>query len=265
MLSKMLAHPLLRNIPVGTPDYFSKQQEILFDKPLVKACYDLWYTILYNDIETVTSSGIVLELGSGSSYLKNFIPGLLTSDVQKGIADMVIDARHIPFEDDSLRAICLTHVFHHIPDVRAFLDSASRCLKPGGVIAMVDCADTPLARFFFGRFHPEPYHMDAHDWNFDSADAMLNANQALSSMVFKRDRAYFTQEFPELQIEKTDYLPSLGYLMEGGVTLRNFVPGFARPFVRALDTLSFLRPLTALHWHIRLRKKNQSSSSADSE
>ena len=45
----------------------------------------------------------------------------MTSDTlpYEGI-DRVVDATKMPFEDESVRAICMTNVFHHIPDVEAF-------------------------------------------------------------------------------------------------------------------------------------------------
>jgi len=44
-----------------------------------------------------------LELGSGGSYLKDLEPSIVTSDVVENVADRVIDARHLPFADHSVR------------------------------------------------------------------------------------------------------------------------------------------------------------------
>ena len=54
----------------------------------------------------------------------------------------------------------------------------------------------------------------------------------------------------------TDWLPWLSYVLSGGVTRRNLVPGFLVPLVRGADRL--LAPLDrwmALHWHLRVRKR----------
>jgi hypothetical protein len=85
---------------------------------------------------------------------------------------------------------------------------------------------------------------------------MLDSNQALSWIVFFRDRERFERLFPSLRIDPPRFLPWLGYLASGGVTRRNLVPGFLLPVLRALDVL--LRPLDpwmALHWHLTLRKR----------
>src|SRR5262249_2028772 len=154
------------------------------------------------------------------------IPGLITSDVVEGVADRVIDARSLPFETGSLGAIFLTHVFHHLPDATLFLREASRVLKPGGVIAMVEVAHTRFAKFFFSNFHPEPYDDTTPTWEFSQADSMLDSNQALSWIVFKRDVARFHKLFPEFSLEPPEFLPWFTYLLAGGVTMRNVIPGF---------------------------------------
>src|SRR5262245_56855779 len=137
-MSCVFTHPDLKNLDMGTREWFAAQQAMIKTKPLVKRCYDLWYRELLEDAASVRSGGAVVELGSGSSYIKELQPDVITSDTAPGVADMVIDGRCLPFPDSTVRAILLTHVFHHIPDVGQFFSEASRVLVPGGVISMVD-------------------------------------------------------------------------------------------------------------------------------
>lgn len=257
-MSGFLTHPLLRGVRIGTPEWFAAQRAMIRLKPAVKRCYDRWYSELLDDADSVPESarsGLIVELGSGSSYLKTLRPEIVSSDVEPGVADMVIDGRRLPFPDGSVRALLLTHVFHHIPDVRLFLLEAVRVLLPGGVISMVDCTHTPFARFFFSRIHPEPYEPRAREWSFPEGNSMLDSNQALTWIVFRRDRERLESEFPQLRLERTAYLPWLGYLLSGGVNLRSLVPRFAAPLAAVADTLVRpLNPLFAIHWHIRIRK-----------
>jgi SAM-dependent methyltransferase len=254
-LDSVFLDPSLKGLTIGSAEWFETQRGMIRRKPLVRRCYDLWYRLLLDDADSAPGTGQIVELGSGSSYIKELRPGIVTSDVTPGLADMTIDGRSLPFPDGSVRALFLTHVFHHIPDVALFLREASRVLTPGGVISIVDETHTPFARFFFSKIHPEPYDDRRRTWDFPPGDTMLDSNQALTWIVFDRDRDRFNREFPQLKMERRRYLPWFSYLMSGGVNLRSFFPAFLAPVVRAADTV--LKPLDrvfAVHWHITVRK-----------
>jgi SAM-dependent methyltransferase len=252
----ILNEPRLIGVTVGSADFFRVQNQLISERPLLKYCYENWYQRLLADYNSTNDlNGIALELGSGGSQLKKFIPSLITSDIVAGFADQVVDAQSLPFSNETIKSIFLTHAFHHIPDVRKFLTEASRCLKPNGVISMIEVAHTPFSKFFFHNFHPEPYLPQLANWSFTQSDAMMDANQALSWMVFIRDAEIFKQEFPQLNIEIIEHLPWLSYLVSGGVTKRNIVPKFLSTIILGLEKLlTPIRPLCALHWHIRIRK-----------
>lgn len=255
MCLNCLKEPQLLGLRPGSPRFFAVQKKVLLERPLMKRCYDDWYQRLLADARSAPADGLLVELGSGGSYLKDLEPALVTSDVVPDVADKVIDARHLPFGDASVSALLLTHVFHHIPDVGQFLQEADRVLVPGGVISMIEVAHTPFARFFFRNFHHEPYVDERADWSFSQSDSMMDSNQALAWMVFERDRAKFEREFPRLRIEETNWLPWFTYLAAGGVTARYLIPRPLTPLFVGLEWLfSPLTPLCSLHWHLRVRK-----------
>jgi len=251
-----LHEPRLQGIVVGSPEFFRIQNDLIAQRPALRHCYDLWYRTLLDDpaVRNAPRDARFLELGSGGSRLKELDPRIITSDVSPGIAELVVDARKLPFPDASLHAIFLTHVFHHIPDVSQFLREAERVLVPGGVIGMIEVAATPFARFFFTHFHPEPFSPKL-DWVFAQNDSMMDSNQALSWIVFARDLPRFQREHPGLILEEKRWLPWLPYLLSGGVTRRDILPRFIVPALIASDhMLRALYPAFALHWYIRLRK-----------
>jgi len=257
ILRNLITDKRLRGLEMGSHPWFEAQRRMIQAKPLIRRCYDLWYQRLLADAATVPSSAglAIVELGSGSSYIKELRPSVITSDITPGVADMVIDGRELPFAEGSVGALLLTHVFHHIPDVSRFFQEALRVLAPGGVISMVECSHTPFARFFFGRIHPEPYNDRAAEWSFPSAGRMLDSNQALSWLVFQRDRERFALLFPGLKFEQASFLPWFSYLLSGGVNLRTLVPPFLNGAMPLMDAL--LKPLDpsfAIHWHLTIRK-----------
>jgi SAM-dependent methyltransferase len=253
----LLEEPALKGVDLGSTRWFDIQRELIVRRPLVKATYDRWYSLMLADAGSAPPApgGQVVELGSGANYVKLLDPTVITSDVVPGSADMVVDAQALPFADATLRAILLTHVFHHIPQPERFLEEALRALVPGGVITMIDVAHTPFARLLFGRFHPEKYESRTEGWALDTSGPYGGANQAMTWIVFRRDAGEFARRFPGLRIECIELLPWFGYLLSGGLTRRNLIPPAVVSGIRLLDrATTALNSAFALHWHIRIRK-----------
>jgi SAM-dependent methyltransferase len=257
-MNGILQHPGLKAFAMGSPEWFAAQRAMIDSKPAVKRCYDLWYRMLLEDADSVPPeyhAYPAVEIGSGLSYLRELRPGIIASDITPGNVDLALDGRRLPFRDGSVRALLLTHVFHHIPDVASFLHEAERVLVPGGVVSMVDETHTPFARFFFSVFHPEPYNDRATEWSFPAGHTMLDSNQALSWMVFFRDRDRLHKIAPQLTLERWSYLPWFSYLLSGGVNLRSFIPRSLARISRTLDAA--VKPLDgafAIHWRLTVRK-----------
>lgn len=177
--------------------------------------------------ELPSEPGEVLELGSGGGYCARFIPGLITSDVVPcSGAQVVVDAHRLPFANESMRAIVMTNVMHHMHDVSRFFAEACRCVRPEGRILMIEPWVTPLSRFVYSHFHHEPFHPEAGDWWFPSSGPLSGANVAIPWIVFFRDRAKFERDFPKLVIEQIRPFLPFRYLVSGGVAMRSLMPGF---------------------------------------
>lgn len=255
-IDRWLTEPTLSGVPVGSAKWFTTQRRLIAERPLVYCAYAGWYEKMLADANsTPDAGGKILELGSGPNFVKDLDSRVITSDVVVGASDLVVDAQSIPFPEQSLRAILLTHVFHHIPDVDRFFSEAVRTLVPGGVISLVDVAHTSFARFFFKNFHPEGYEDTRTSWQLDESEPLGGANQAMSWIVFQRDADLFQARYPHLRLEVVEYLPWLAYLLSGGLTRRNLMPRAVVPVIRLLDAVSRpLDPTMALHWHIRIRR-----------
>ena len=169
--------------------------------------------------------GIRQRLGS---YIKELRPGIITSDVAPGVADLVIDGRKLPFPDESVQALLLTHVFHHIPDVGQFFSEACRVLVPA---ASFPWWTSPYAvrALLLHPLPPRTIRRSRRRMELSGRRLDAGLNQALSWMVFCRDKDAFHSRFPALHLERRRYLPWLSYLLSGGVNLRSFVPGPLTP------------------------------------
>jgi SAM-dependent methyltransferase len=211
---------------------------ILQKKVFLKKLYGDFYRELQSQIDQGNTSQ-VLELGSGGGFIKEIIPNAITSDILPlESVDVVCSACQIPFEDDSLDAIVMIDVLHHIPNARAFFTEAVRCLKPGGRIAMIEPANTVWSQFIYKNFHHETFDPEA-GWEFDSKGPLSTANGALPWIVFHRDRDQFENSFPRLKITKTQVHTPLRYVLSGGFTLRQLTPSWSYCMVKGFENLLY--------------------------
>src|SRR5689334_3034790 len=186
--------------PRNDPGQADGLRNSIRNKASLRRLYREVYSKYEDCLERCPKTGAILELGSGMGFLKEVLPEALTSDVipYPGL-DGVIDARQLPFADESLRLICMLDVFHHIPDVGRFLEEAQRCLRPGGRLLMIDqhagWVSTPILRYL----HNEPYDPETKAWTFESSGPGSGANGALAWLVFRRDQHLFESRFPRLR------------------------------------------------------------------
>jgi SAM-dependent methyltransferase len=212
------------------------RKRIIASKPFLKAIYDEWYGLLAQEVPS--GEGLALELGSGGGYAAQFIPGLITSEVfaSPGI-QIVCNAQAMAIADGALRAIVMTNVLHHMPKARLFFAEATRCLRPGGRILMIEPWVTPWSRLIYKYFHEEPFDPEAREWEFAGSGPLSGANVALPWIVLARDRKRFQGEFPNLKIECVRPFLPFRYLLSGGVGMRSLMPGFTHGAWTLLERL----------------------------
>jgi SAM-dependent methyltransferase len=164
------------------------------------------------------------------------VPDIITSDTiaYEGV-DRVVDATQMPFADGELRALFLMNVFHHIPDVSAFLHEAERCLSPGGRVFMFDQYPGWISTPILKHAHHEPFNPDADEWKFASSGPLSGANGALAWMVFERDLRKFEQRYPKLKLRQFSPCAPLRYWIAGGLKSWSLLPGWAFGAATALD------------------------------
>ena len=204
----------------------------LQQKPFLRRIYLEWYARLiarFRDLDPV------LELGSGGGFLSEIRPGILRSDLIRipGLS-LSADACRLPFKDGQLGAIVMTNVLHHIPDVARFLAEATRCLRPGGRVVMVEPWNTPWSQWVYRRLHSEPFDPCA-TWEFPFRGPLSSANNALPWILFQRDRDRFEKQFPNLRIAAIEPMMPLVYLLSGGISRPIGAPGWSYKICRIME------------------------------
>ena len=208
----------------------------------------------------LNDDGTSLELGSGAVSIKSVLPNVITSDVvHSEFNDCRIDAMDMDISDNDLSVIYAQNVFHHIPAPEKFFSEADRVLKQGGGIILIEPFYGPLAAFIYSKFITEEiFDKKQVGWSSDHKGPMLGANQALSYIVFKRDRDIFEKKFPQFQIVETAVLPNyMRYILSGGLNFRQLIPNALAPVLFALEKIvSPLKGLFGIHYVIVIKKCN---------
>lgn len=230
-----MKHPLTRNLEVDDPETTRRRRAIIRQKRFLFKLYTEWYACIRDAVPSGNEK--VVELGSGAGFFKEIMPEAITTEV---LALEGIDVRlpadgGLPFEDRSLRAIVMTDVLHHLRFPRRFFHEASRCVRPGGTVVMIEPWVTKWSRFIYSRFHDEPFLPESQTWELPHKGPLSGANGALPWMIFKRDRERFETEFPEWQVDKIQPMMPFAYLLSGGVSMPAFCPGCFYGLWRAVE------------------------------
>lgn len=243
MLRTWLAHPLTRGLDINDPRVTHLRRQIIQKKPFLRRIYEEWYAAIAAALPV--GDGAVLELGSGGGFLNDFIPDLITSEVFScaGVSG-VLDGLQLPFAEDSLRAIVMTNVLHHLPQPRRFFVEAARCIRPAGVVIMIEPWVSKWSRLVYKQLHHEPFYPEAAEWEFPLGGPLSGANGALPWMLFERDRERFQQEFPWC-VEQVKPIMPFRYLVSGGVSMRSLMPEWSFTAWRRLENA-----LQPWRWHL---------------
>ena len=191
--------------------------------------------ILYRDFHRQLfescPEGAVLDIGGGTAHIKESRPDVISADILSfpGI-DVVADAHRLPFRNEFFAGVVMLDVMHHLERPIEFLKEASRVLKPGGRVVMIEPAMTTLARRFYDRFHEEPVDMNAGPF----APVAINpdrdpfdANQAIPTLLFATApaRRRVEQTIPSLRVRSVDWQSLFAYPMSGGFQKWSLIPG----------------------------------------
>jgi len=209
----------------------------------VRICYGHWYRRL-REVLPSRDLGPWIEIGSGPGFAREFIPELeLTDVVQAPWHTRRLSAESLDLGDDSVGALVLFDVLHHLAMPAAFFAEAVRVLRPGGRIVLCEPYISPVSRFIYQRFHPEPVDMAADPLAAVIKNALatkdpFDSNQAIPTLIFGRNKGHdFARLFPLLSVLRVERTAGLSYPASGGFSHGPFLPRFLWQGLFALENL----------------------------
>lgn len=205
-----------------------------------------WYKELYRGLFLMIPDILekrVLEIGSGTSPLKIFLPNVITTDILRlEHLDIVFDCHDIAdfseIPDHSIDIITLTNVLHHLRDPIQFLRSATCKLTKGGHVFIVEPYFSLLSYPLFKFLHHEPVNFNISRPVLDKVHGPLSSsNQAIPHMIFFSKPSWLRElsGYYELDETRFGFFTSLSYMVTGGISKIFPVPHWLyRPYL-ALD------------------------------
>jgi len=259
---KLLAEPRLKDVNLDSDDCVKIHRAVLLEKSMLKEVFYEFYNLCYTlDSRFFTATGERIEIGAGTSFFKQCHPEVISTDIKKAPhLDKVIDAQNMNISDNSVRSIYGINCFHHFPAPELFFKELQRVLTLGGGCILIEPYYGLFAKEFFKRvFTSEHFDKKQQSW-WDSSNnmsIMMGANQALSYIVFNRDRKEFENKYPNLNIVLLRPLNNyLRYLGSGGLNFRQLLPNVLTPLLKFLEFLLIpLNRILALHYVIVIRKE----------
>jgi SAM-dependent methyltransferase len=204
-----------------------------------KPCLEAFYADAFRRFESVLHSRklseTIIELGSGSRLIKDYIPYAKATDLGgQDELDLCLDGTRIDLESESVDAFFAMNVLHHIQDKVKFFNEVSRCLKPGGLIFIRDQHIGLISGFILKYLHHEHFDEKKDIWKIESED--LTENGASTHIIFNDERKIFEKNWKELEIISIERVSGLYYWLSGGLKKWSLIPAFLISPLLSIDS-----------------------------
>lgn len=217
-----------------------KHKEIWDHKKIIRDIYSEWYQTIISNLSTV--AGKTLELGSGTGNFKEYKPDVITSDIDpQQWLDMTFDAHKMPFNNNQISNIVMIDVLHHLQNPIVFFHEASRVLKKGGRIIMVEPYPSPVSLIIYKLFHPEPFDFYINYYKQSeilTSKKAWDSNQAIPYLIFFKNQKIFNNIFSKkYKIFKKDVFSFVLYPLSGGFENKQLLPNILIPIAKIFEKL----------------------------
>ena len=207
-------------------------------KPQLREAYAEFYRMIADRIAD-RPAGPVVECGSGIGNLKSVIPDAVATDLfPNPWIDRVENVFALSMADNSVAALILFDVFHHLEYPGTALAEMRRVLAPGGKVVLLEPAAGLLGRIALGLFHHEPLGLGKTiTWSapvsWDPHAVRYYAAQGNAWRLFRRGER--RENLVGWRVRDVVCFPALRWLLCGGFRGPQLCPRFALPLVRLAE------------------------------
>jgi SAM-dependent methyltransferase len=212
----------------------------------------VYYGDLYRAMAAVAVPGPALEIGSGCGTMREFVSGVVTSDVrQTRYVEVAASAYELErVAGGPWATLYALDVLHHLREPRRFLASAAGVLRPAGRLVLVEPAATPFGRCFYGLCHHEPMapgRLRAPYQFAPDGERGDFANMGMAWALFVRDRSATLAWLHGigLAVVEVRFRDVLAYPGTGGFSGPRLLPAAV---VRGLLAVEVRLPQAVLRW-----------------
>ncbi len=202
------------------------QRKIIKSKPILQLLYENFY----KEMERFMSKdGLNVEIGTGHGYSRTYFKNLIITDrVFTPHIEICNDAQSLPFRDNTLDTIMMIGVLHHMKTPDKFFDEARRVLKKEGKIVMIE----PYVSFFsypvYRFLHHEGCNLKSKSCDSEKYH-LLDANIAIPTIFFKKERKQFEKNYRDLKIVYESYHTVFHFFASGSYKYPSLLPKFLLP------------------------------------
>ena len=209
-------------------------------KPQLQTEYKRFYQQIALKLDNLPK-GDVLECGSGIGNIKTAFPQAITSDLfPNPWLDRQENIYKLNFSDNSLSAVVLFDVFHHLQFPGNALKELHRTVNNGGRVIIFEPSMGLLGRIVLGLFHHEPLSLSKPiNWfassDLDLADTKYYAAQGNAWRIFRAKEKNAELADSGWLVKEISYFPALAWLLTGGFRGPSLYPNSLKFMIKFID------------------------------
>jgi SAM-dependent methyltransferase len=216
-----------------------KHRHLWRAKPALPAVYAPWFEVL---LEQLPEAARVLEIGSGPGLLRDEarrrrpdLRWIASELLETPWNDLVADGLQLPVAEGRLDAVLGLDLLHHLSRPRRFFIEASRVLRDGGLLRVVEPWDSAFSYPIYRYLHEEGCDRTLDPWEpFDAGKQAFEGDAAvlrrLLSVARDADWAACGLTPPAHRL-----FNGFAYLLSGGFQEWSLLPRPVIPMLQWLD------------------------------